>query len=49
MPDRLPDNVKTPVIQQWLAGHARDKIAIDCGISTGAVSNIVNEWKIRIV
>ena len=48
MPYRLPDNVKTPVIQQWLAGHPRDKIAIDCGISTGAVSNIVNEWKMAL-
>ena len=48
MPYRLPDNVKTPVIQQWLAGHTRDKIANDCGISTGAVSNMVNEWKMAL-
>lgn len=38
MPYRLRDNIKTPVIQQWLAGHPWDKIANDCGISTGAVS-----------
>ena len=48
MPYRLPHNIKTPVIQQWLAGHPRDKIANDCGISTGAVSNIVNEWKMAL-
>jgi hypothetical protein len=40
MPYRRADNVKTPVIQQWLDGRPRDKIATDCGISTGAVSNM---------
>jgi hypothetical protein len=32
---RLPDNIRSAVIQQWLAGHPRDKIAFDCGISAG--------------
>ena len=45
MPSKLPDSIKTDVIQQWLTGHSRDKVAFDCGISAGAVSNIVNEWK----
>jgi hypothetical protein len=49
MPSKLPDNIKSNVIQQWLAGRARDKIAFDCGISTGAVSNITNEWKMALV
>lgn len=33
------------VIQQWLQGERRDKIAGDNGLSAGAVTNIVNEWK----
>jgi hypothetical protein len=33
------------VIQQWLTGDQRDKIAADAGISAGAVTNIVNEWR----
>ncbi|HZA07683.1 MAG TPA: hypothetical protein VE619_08270 [Nitrososphaeraceae archaeon] len=41
----MPDNIKSIVIQQWLAGNSRDKIAFNYGTSTGAVWNIVNEWK----
>jgi hypothetical protein len=33
------------VIQQLLAGIQRDKIAIDNGLSAGAVTNTVNEWR----
>jgi DNA repair exonuclease SbcCD ATPase subunit len=33
------------VIQGWLAGEQRDKIAVDNGLSAGAVTNIVNEWR----
>jgi hypothetical protein len=39
---------KTPeslVIQQWLKGYQRDKISANSGLSAGAVTNIVNEWK----
>lgn len=45
MPSRLPDNYKSLVIQEWLKGEQRDKIAADNGISAGSVTNIVNEWK----
>jgi hypothetical protein len=45
MPSKLPDNFKSLVIQQWLAGVQRDKIAADNGLSAGAVTNIVNEWR----
>ncbi len=45
MPSKLPDNIKPTVIQQWLAGAQRDKIAVDNGISAGAVSNIVSSWR----
>src|SRR5215207_3995462 len=45
MPTKLPDNIKSLVIQQWLKGEQRDKIAADNGLSAGAVTNIVNNWR----
>src|SRR5919108_4157702 len=45
MPAKLPDNVKSLVIQQWLKGEQRDKIAANNGLSAGAVTNIVNNWR----
>jgi cell division protein FtsB len=48
MPSKLPDNLRSLVIQQWLAGTQRDKIAGDSGLSAGAVTNIVNEWRLAL-
>jgi hypothetical protein len=45
MPSRLPDNYKSLVIQEWLNGEQRDKIAVDNGLGAGSVTNIVNEWR----
>jgi DNA-binding transcriptional MerR regulator len=45
MPTKLLDNIKSLVIQQWLKGEQRDKIAVDNGLSAGAVTNIVNNWR----
>jgi hypothetical protein len=45
MPTKLPDNIKSAVIEQWLQGKARDLIAGDTGSSAGAVTNIINEWR----
>jgi cell division protein FtsB len=45
MPSKLPDNLKSLVIQDWLSGKQRDKIAGDNGLSAGAVTNMVNEWR----
>ena len=45
MPTRLPENIKSAVIQQWLQGNARDLIAVDTGLSAGAVTNIINQWR----
>jgi hypothetical protein len=45
MPSKLTDNLRSLVIQQWLQGAKRDKIAGDNGLSAGAVTNIVNEWR----
>ena len=40
-----PFATKSLVIQQWLKGYQRDKISANSGLSAGAVTNIVNEWK----
>jgi predicted nucleic acid-binding Zn-ribbon protein len=45
LPTKLPENVKSAVIQQWLQGSARDLIAVDTGLSAGAVTNIINQWR----
>jgi hypothetical protein len=44
MPAAIPETIKSQVIIQWLQGLSRDAIARDNNISTGAVSNIINEW-----
>ncbi len=48
MPSRLPDNYKSLVIQEWLNGEQRDKIAVDNGLGAGSVTNIVNEWRVAL-
>ena len=45
MPTRQPDSIKSAVIQQWLEGKSRDLIAADTGLSSGAVTNIIEEWR----
>ena len=47
MPVTIPETIKSRVISQWLQGLGRDIIAQD-NISTGAVSNITNEWSMDI-
>jgi hypothetical protein len=44
MPAAIPETIKSRVIIQWLQGLSRDATARDNNISTGAVSNIINEW-----
>jgi hypothetical protein len=45
MPAKLSESVKSGVIQQWLKGVERDRIALGNGLSAGAVTNIVNKWR----
>jgi hypothetical protein len=45
MPTKLPVAIKSLVIQQWLQGSVRDKIAAENDLSAGAVTNIISEWK----
>jgi Helix-turn-helix domain len=45
LPAKLPDAIKSIVLQQWLQGRPRNDIAAENGLSSGAVTNIVNEWR----
>jgi hypothetical protein len=45
LPTRHPESVKSAVIQQWLEGKPRDLIAADTGLSSGATTNIIDEWR----
>ena len=45
MQRKLPDHIKSLVIKQWLEGVQRDMIAANNGLSAGAVTNTVNEWR----
>ena len=48
MPFGIGEDVKLGVIYEWLRGSSRDKIAGIYNISTGAVTNVVNEWRNNI-
>jgi hypothetical protein len=48
MPYGIGEDVKLGVIYEWLRGSSRDKIAGIYNISTGAVTNIINEWRNNI-
>jgi hypothetical protein len=45
MPAGIDTQVKKQVINQWLSGESRDRIAVDNDIGAGTVSNIINDWK----
>jgi hypothetical protein len=42
---KLPDHIRSLVIQQWLEGVRRDIIAANNGLSAGAVTNVVNDFR----
>jgi hypothetical protein len=48
MPPSIDASIKTIVIQQWLAGDSRAKIAIDNNVGEGTLSSIVNNFKIGL-
>jgi transposase len=41
-------SLKSLVIQGYLNGKSRDQIAKELGISTGTVSKIIKDWKLKI-
>ena len=40
-----PEHIKSAVIDAWLRGKIRDNIALEFNISTGSVSNIIEQWQ----
>ena len=48
MPFGIGEDVKLGIIYEWLRGSSRDKIAAIYNISTGGVTNIINEWRNNI-
>ena len=45
MPVQISADVRLAVIRYYLKGNSREEIASRCMVSTGAVTNIVNEWR----
>jgi transcriptional regulator with XRE-family HTH domain len=45
MGGKIPRPIRVQVIQAWLEGKSRDKIAQELGISTGAVSSIIKDLR----
>ena len=48
MPAPIDEIVKRRVIQQWLSGEARAKIAIDNNVGEGTVSSIISYFKLGL-
>jgi hypothetical protein len=48
MPSPIDELVRRRVIEQWINGFPRDKIASDLQIAAGTVSNIISEFKIGL-
>jgi hypothetical protein len=48
MPAAIEASVKRKVIQQWLSGDSRPKIAVDNNIGEGTVGSIVADFKIGL-
>jgi hypothetical protein len=44
----IPEHIKSAVIDAWLKGETRENIAPEFNISTGSVSNIIEQWENRI-
>src|SRR5918993_3371041 len=44
----IPEHIKSGVINAWMRGKSRDKIAPEVNISTGSVSNILEQWQNKI-
>jgi hypothetical protein len=45
MPFRIPESQRWAVIEKWMLGVPRNIIAVECGLSNGAVTSIVGDWR----
>jgi hypothetical protein len=48
MPAAIDEQTRRKVIQQWISGCPRDKIAEENNIGAGTVSSIVSNYKIGL-
>jgi DNA-binding NarL/FixJ family response regulator len=48
MPTAIDEIIKRRVIEQWINGFPRDRIASDLQIGSGTVSNIVSDFKNKL-
>jgi hypothetical protein len=48
LPVYIPSDIRLGIVYEWLRGNSRDKIAALYSISTGGVTNIINEWRNNI-
>jgi hypothetical protein len=48
MRESISENTKNNVVQRWLQGDQRDKIASDIQLGAGTVSAVILEWKKNI-
>jgi hypothetical protein len=42
---KISEMLRWAVVEKWMLGYLRSEIASECGISTGAVSSIVDDWR----
>ena len=42
---QVAEHIKSAVIDAWISGKTRDNIASEFNISTGFVSNIIEQWQ----
>lgn len=45
MPFRITESLRWAVVEKWMLGLPRNTIAVECGLSNGAVSSIVDDWR----
>ncbi|MFL6377281.1 MAG: hypothetical protein ACJ72R_07455, partial [Nitrososphaeraceae archaeon] len=48
MPAAIDESIKRKVIQHWITGDSRDKIAEDNNIGAGTVSSIISNYKVGL-
>lgn len=48
MPSKIPETLRWAVIEKWVLGFPRSAIVTECGISAGAVSSIVDQWRYAV-
>ena len=41
----IPDSIKSEVLRRWLNGETYQRISEETGVSTGAISEIIEEYR----